>query len=150
MKRPARCGVLPFWTERSQSVLGFQRPVNRTGLPQNEPHVQNSSMPRPHTSHQTTRKTDFLRVKKIIGSQDLHSTYFNRQLSVFKEVHCKDLLEVRQVIKSQLDSLLWYTITRAWSLFLFRWHSTWEPASVVCDEEQCDLLQSAGPRRTLY
>ena len=27
-----------------------------------------------------------------------------------------------------------------WSLFIFRWHSTREPASVVCDEEQGDFF----------
>ena len=34
-----------------------------------------------------------------------------------------------------------------WSLFIFRGHSTREPASVVCNDEQRDLVYSAGPHR---
>ena len=32
-----------------------------------------------------------------------------------------------------------------WRLFIFRGNSTREPASVVCNDEQGDLLHSAGP-----
>ena len=33
------------------------------------------------------------------------------------------------------------------SLFIFRGQSKREPASVICDEEQCDLVYSADPHR---
>ena len=34
-----------------------------------------------------------------------------------------------------------------WNLFIFRRHSTREPASIACDNEQGDLFYSAGSRR---
>ena len=34
-----------------------------------------------------------------------------------------------------------------WNIFIFRGHSTREPASVVCDDEQGDLIYSADPHR---
>ena len=34
-----------------------------------------------------------------------------------------------------------------WSLFTFRGHFTWEPASIVCNDEQGDLFHSAGLHR---
>ena len=34
-----------------------------------------------------------------------------------------------------------------WSLFIFNRHSTQEPASIVCNDEQGDLFYSAGPHR---
>ena len=42
------------------------------------------------------------------------------------------------------DSLLMHSST-FWSLFIFCWHSTWEPASVRCDSWQGDLFCSSGP-----
>ena len=37
-----------------------------------------------------------------------------------------------------------------WSLFIFRKQSTREPALVVFDDDQGDLLYSAGPHRNLH
>ena len=34
-----------------------------------------------------------------------------------------------------------------WSLFSFHGHSTWEPASVVCNDDQGDLFYFAGQHR---
>ena len=36
-----------------------------------------------------------------------------------------------------------------WSLLIFHGHSTREPASVVCNDEQGDLLYCAGQHRNL-
>ena len=32
-----------------------------------------------------------------------------------------------------------------WNLFIFRGHSTREPASIVCKDEQADLILFCGP-----
>ena len=55
-----------------------------------------------------------------------------------------------QIISTILERKHTKTVTHVLSLFIFRGHSTREPASLVCNDEQGDLFYSAGPHRNRY
>ena len=70
----------------------------------------------------------------------------NTYISPIKQVHCTDLLAVRRFLKSQIImSLTHCNDTQYYVFYIPR-----EPASPVRDDEQGDVLFSAGPHRNLH
>ena len=126
----------------------FLHPVIRTGWPEDESHIHNYSVPGQNNSevkNQALIFTDSTGSKWSMRISSASTFYtWGKYFLANSSNSVQNQKSSQSAFVDASDSLLMHSST-FWSLFIFCWRSTWEPASVTCDSWQGDPFCSSGP-----